>query len=90
MIEETFRQQGCSWQLLADAVLRMAASICKSRAVQKIQVLSHTQSCLKSRPQQPFLLPWMSEQKTVLIGKYVLLLNGETRCTMYGFLKMLL
>ena len=29
----------------------------------------------------------MSEQKTVLIGKCVRLLNGETRCTMYGFLK---
>lgn len=45
----------------------------RSRTVQKIQVLSHTQSCLKSRPQQPPSFPRLSEQKTVLIGKGVLL-----------------
>ena len=44
---EILRSEGCSWQLLADTVLRMAAGILESDAGQKIQVLSDAGMHLK-------------------------------------------
>ena len=34
-----FRPSGCSWQLLADTVLRMTGDVLESDTVQKTQVL---------------------------------------------------
>ena len=50
---QDFKTTGCSWQLLADIVLRMAHAVLESHTVQKIQVLSDAITCLKPQPQWP-------------------------------------
>ena len=53
VLREDLEVSGCSWQLLADTVLRMSGGVFESDTVQKIQVLSDGGTCLKPYPQWP-------------------------------------
>ena len=51
--EGSLKLQGCSWQLLADIVLKMAGGVPEFAIAQKIQVLRDSGMCLKPHPQWP-------------------------------------
>ena len=53
--------QGCSWQLLADVVWKMASGVLEFDTAPKIQVLSDAGMYVKPHRQRPFDSIWMSE-----------------------------